>query len=134
MPKRSPSTARAYLVSSMRPVGERVFELGAEVAGDGEFRRQRSAFRDRVEAPVAGRYHLYVALACPWSHRVVLARTLQGLEDAISISYADPFRDARGWAFTGGDYVDDLNGFRFLAEAYELTDPGFDGRVTVPVL
>jgi putative glutathione S-transferase len=118
----------------MARVGEQVFELGREVGDDGSFRRQQSAFRDRIEAPVAGRYHLYVALACPWSHRVVLGRALLGLEDAISISYADPFRDARGWAFGGGDYVDELNGFRLLAEAYELTAPGFDGRVTVPVL
>ena len=56
------------------------FTLGREVA-DGEFRRQSSKFRGRVsrdgssEFPAEpGRYHLYVALACPWSHRTVIVR------------------------------------------------------------
>ena len=54
----------------------------------------------------AGRYHLYVARACPWAHRTIIARRLMGLEDAIGISFVDPIRDDRGWAFTGGEYVD----------------------------
>jgi glutathionyl-hydroquinone reductase len=57
-----------------------------------------------------------------------------GLEDAIGISFVDPIRDERGWAFTGGEYVDGVNGFSFLSEAYAATDPGYDARVTVPVL
>jgi putative glutathione S-transferase len=118
-----------------------VFALGREIAADGRFERQQSVFRGRVTddgssgfAAEAGRYHLYVSLACPWSHRVVIARRLKGLEEAIGVSYADPFRDARGWAFSGGEYVDDVNGWTFLSEAYAATDPGFSGRVTVPVL
>src|SRR5437773_1853735 len=88
-----------------------------------------------TEFPAAsGRYHLYVSMACPWSHRTVIVRRLKGLEDAISISYAHPYRDERGWAFPGGEYADELNGFAYLAEAYERTRPGYDGRVTVPVL
>ena len=78
-----------------------------------------------------GRYHVYVALACPWSHRAVIVRTLKGLEDAISISYAHPFRDERGWAFPGGRYIDTCNGFAFLEEAYERSRPGYDDRVSV---
>jgi len=50
------------------------------------------------------------------------------------MSAVDPVRDSRGWAFTGGEYTDHVNGFKFLSEAYELTEPGFDQRVTVPVL
>ena len=57
-----------------------------------------------------------------------------GLEDAIGISFVDPIRDERGWAFTGGDYVDDVNGFEYLSEAYLATDPSYAARVTVPVL
>jgi putative glutathione S-transferase len=115
------------------------FALGREQAADGRFRRQASAFRDWVREggqhpPAAGRYHLYVSLACPWAHRTVIARRLKGLEDAIGLSLVDPIRDARGWAFTGGPFADPVNGFSFLAEAYALTDPGFEGRVTVPVL
>jgi putative glutathione S-transferase len=117
------------------------FELGAQVADDGRYVRDPSVFRRWVgtdpgsEFPAAaGRYHLYACLACPWSHRVVIGRLLKGLEHAISVSYLDPFRDARGWAFTGGEFVDDLNGFGFLREAYAATEPGYDGNVTVPVL
>ena len=102
---------------------------------DGEFVRQQSRFRRIVPGPVeAGRYHLYVALACPWSHRAVIARMLKRLEGAVPISYIHPFRDERGWAFPGGELTDRANGFSFLAEAYEATEPGFDGRVSVPVL
>jgi len=119
----------------------RRFELGPELSEDGRFIRRESAFRRWVTADgssrfpaEAGRYHLYVCLCCPWSHRAVIGRVVKGLEQAISISYVDPFRDARGWAFTGGDFVDPLNGFTFLREAYEATDAGFDEHVTVPVL
>ena len=107
----------------------------------GEFVRQGARFRRWVTAdgssgfPAApGRYHLYVALACPWSHRTVIVRALKGLENAVSISYLHPYRDERGWAFPGGDFTDPVNGFRYLGEAYESTEPGYDGRVSVPVL
>jgi glutathionyl-hydroquinone reductase len=119
----------------------RRFELGTELSEDGRFIRRESAFRRWVTADGSsgfpaevGRYHLYVCLCCPWSHRVVIGRVVMGLERAISISYVDPFRDARGWAFTGGEFVDPLNGFTFLREAYEATDADFDEHVTVPVL
>jgi glutathionyl-hydroquinone reductase len=118
-----------------------VFTLGRESAEDGSFQRQDSRFRQWVTAdgadglaPVAGRYHLYVARACPWAHRTMIARTLMGLESAISISYVSPLRDSRGWAFSGDRYADPVNGFEFLAEAYSATDPAYTDRVTVPVL
>ena len=108
---------------------------------DGEFRRQASRFRDAVSADgstpfpaEAGRYHLYVCWACPWAHRVMIARQLKGLEDAIGVSLVDPVRDERGWAFTGGEYVDHLNGWTFLSSAYEASEPGYVGRYTVPTL
>jgi putative glutathione S-transferase len=117
------------------------FKLGRESADDGSFRRQDSQFRGWVssapgaEFPVeAARYHLYVARACPWAHRTIIARRLMGLEDAIGLSFVDPIRDERGWAFTGGEYVDRLNGFAFLSEAYVASDPAYEARVTVPVL
>jgi glutathionyl-hydroquinone reductase len=110
-------------------------EFGDELSR-GEFVRQQSRFRDWVGPDTAtpGRYHLYVALACPWSHRAVIARRLKRLEDAISISYAHPFRDERGWAFPGDGFRDDAEGFSFLGEGYAATDPAFEGRVSVPVL
>jgi putative glutathione S-transferase len=117
------------------------FSLGREGADDGSFRRQESQFRRWVsdepgsEFPVRrGRYHLYVARACPWAHRTIIARQLMGLEDAIGLSFVDPIRDERGWAFSGGEYVDPVNGFSFLSEAYVATDAAYEARVSVPVL
>ncbi|CAB4911068.1 unannotated protein [freshwater metagenome] len=117
-----------------------------EMGGSGEFRRQDSAFRDVVTADgssgfpaAAGRYHLYVSLACPWASRALLVRELKGLGDAIGMTIVDPYRDDDGWAFRAGDVTppgeaDPLHGWSFLSEAYRASDPGFDGRVTVPVL
>ena len=102
----------------------------------GRFVREDAAFRNALgsaDFPAEpGRYHLYVSLACPWAHRIVIARVLKRLEDVISMTVVDPIRDERGWAFT--DEPDPHQGFAFLAEAYRATDPSFDGRVTVPVL
>ena len=111
----------------------RAFSLGSESTG-GRFQRQRSRFRDWVTDPEPGRYHLYVSWACPWAHRTVIVRMLKGLEDAVGLSVVDPVRDDRGWAFTGGEFTDDVNGFRFLSEAYDATDQRFEGRYSVPVL
>ncbi len=110
---------------------------------DGRFIRQEDAFRRWVSADgssgfpaQAGRYHLYVSLACPWAHRTIIVRMLQGLEEAIGMTVVDPIRDERGWAFRDGEGYssDPVNGFQFLAEAYLATDPRYGGRVTVPVL
>jgi glutathionyl-hydroquinone reductase len=114
-----------------------------EEGADGEFQRQEDAFRDWVTADgasgysaKAGRYHLYISLACPWAHRTLIVRSLLGLEDAVGATVVDPVRDERGWAFRDGPghSTDPVNGFKFLAEAYRATDPKFNGRVTVPVL
>ncbi len=109
----------------------------------GQFVRQDDAFREWVcrdgstSWPAeAGRYHLYVSLACPWACRTVIVRQLNGLENAVGMTVVDPVRDERGWAFRDGAGFsrDPVNGFAFLSEAYQATDPGFTGRVTVPVL
>jgi putative glutathione S-transferase len=127
-----------------------------EQSASGEFERQEDAFRewtsndDSTPYPaVPNRYHLYVSLACPWASRTLIARKLLGLEEAIGMTVVDPIRDERGWAFRNlsagtatpdGDKehlppsTDPVNGFHFLSETYEATDPNFDGRVTVPAL
>jgi glutathionyl-hydroquinone reductase len=116
------------------------FVGSTEVRG-GRWVRQQSRFTDRVTADgssgyraESGRYHLYVGRACPWSQRTLIVRHLKGLEDAIDVSYVHPFRDESGWAFTGNGFVDELNGWDHLSEAYHASDPDFDGRISVPVL
>ncbi|HET7536011.1 MAG TPA: glutathione S-transferase C-terminal domain-containing protein, partial [Candidatus Didemnitutus sp.] len=114
-----------------------------EMSETGEFERQEDAFREMVSndgstpfPAEAGRYHLYVSLACPWAHRTVIARKLKGLESAVGLTVVDPVRDERGWAFRDGDGFgrDPINGFQFLSEAYLASKPGYRGRWTVPVL
>ena len=95
----------------------------------GAFVRRDSVFRGWPEGPPE-RYHLYVALGCPWSQRTVIVRRLAGVEDKVGVSYLHPYRDERGWRVL----ADDVNGFHFLAEAYEATQPGYDDRVSCPVL
>jgi putative glutathione S-transferase len=86
--------------------------------------------------PAADRYVLYVSYACPWAHRQLIVRALKGLEDAIPVAVVDPVRDSRGWAFREGPdlTLDPYNGFTFLRQAYEATEPGFPGHISVPVL
>lgn len=60
------------------------------------------------------------------------------------MTIVDPIRDERGWAFRdpsgkippGAPFesTDPVNGFHFLSEAYQATDPNYRARVTVPVL
>jgi glutathionyl-hydroquinone reductase len=105
-----------------------------ELDAKGAFVRQQSAFRGRLgsaEHPnEAGRYHLYVSLACPWAHRTIIVRRLKGLEDAVGMTVVDPIRDERGWRF-GPAFPDPVNGWSLLSEAYP---DDFAGRVTVPTL
>lgn len=115
-------------------------QFAREADRAGRFVRQQSAFRDRVTADgssghpaAAGRYHLYVSLACPWAHRAVIVRMLKGLQEAIGMTVVDPLRDERGWRF-GAAFPDPLHGWDHLSSAYAASDPAWEGRVTVPVL
>jgi glutathionyl-hydroquinone reductase len=115
----------------------------------GGYVRQVSSFRnwitpDGVAGPTGedgfkaerGRYHLYVALICPWASRALIARKLKQLEAVISISVVEPILTDEGWRF--GDYPgsnrDAVNGATYLHEIYTSADPHFTGRATVPVL
>lgn len=115
----------------------------------GGFVRQTSGFRNWVTpdgsaGPTGeggfkaetGRYHLYVALICPWASRTLIGRKLKKLEDVISVSIVEPALSDEGWKF--GDYPgsdrDGLNGFAYMHEAYTSADPHYTGRATVPVL
>ena len=120
------------------------------------FERQAASFRDWVTADgqpnddtphgartfpaEPGRYHLYVAWACPWAHRTLILRSLKGLQSMISVSVLHPLMSAEGWRFgsdredTGEASIDHANGKRYLYEVYQAASSRFTGRVTVPVL
>lgn len=109
----------------------------------GRFVRPDTTFRDRITADgssgfpaTAGRYHLYVSLACPWAHRTLIMRQLKGLTDAISLSVVDPVIDQNGWEFSDqpGCIPDFVNHSHYLWEIYVKAKPDYSGRVTVPVL
>jgi putative glutathione S-transferase len=109
----------------------------------GRFVRAETVFRNRITADGSsgfqaepGRYHLYVSLACPWAHRTLILRKLKGLEDAISLSVVDHFMGTDGWRFSDnpGASPDTVNGKEYLREVYLQADPGYTGRVSVPVL
>ncbi|KQT82503.1 glutathione S-transferase family protein [Aurantimonas sp. Leaf443] len=84
----------------------------------------------------AGRYHLYVSLACPWAHRTLIVRRLKGLDEVVSLSVVDFLMREEGWVFSDrpGAVPDTVNHADRLYEVYLKADPSFTGRVTVPVL
>ncbi len=84
----------------------------------------------------AGRYHLYIARACPWAHRTAIFRELKGLQEMIGLSVTHWLMLENGWTFAPAPGVipDTVNNARFLYELYAKSEPGYSGRVTVPVL
>ncbi len=93
-------------------------------SGDGGFKAE------------AGRYHLYVSLACPWAHRTMIFRALKGLEDMISVSVVHWYMADKGWTFQAGDGVvaDYENNAEYMYQVYTAALSDYSGRVTVPVL
>src|SRR3546814_19376536 len=105
----------------------------------GRFERQESAFRNWVTADgsagpsgeagfkaEAGRYHLYVSLACPWAHRTLIVRKLKGLDDKIGLTIVDPLVLEEGWTIKGnfpGTIPDTVNGKTRMHELYSLAKP-----------
>jgi putative glutathione S-transferase len=115
----------------------------------GRFVRPDTAFRNWVTpdgsagptgeggfAAEAGRYHLYVSLACPWAHRTLIFRKLKGLEATIGLSVVNWHMGENGWTFAEGPgvVVDPVRGASYLYEIYAAARPRYTGRVSVPVL
>ncbi|NEQ24529.1 MAG: glutathione S-transferase family protein [Microcoleus sp. SIO2G3] len=103
---------------------------------EGAYIRPSSQFRNFVgtedgnpHQPESGRYNLYVGLGCPWAHRTLVVRALKGLEEAISVSVVSPSPTEGGWVLNQEE-----EGCCTLAELYQLAEPGYSGRSTVPVL
>ena len=110
----------------------------------GHFKRPQTRFRSWIRddgstefAPQAGRYHLYVSLACPWANRTLVVRALRGLTDAIDVSVVHPLMLQDGWTFDDdwdGATGDRLLGHDKLWQVYAAANATYSGRVTVPVL
>ncbi len=116
----------------------------------GKFKRSEAAFRNWITADgsagpsgeggfkaEAGRYHLYVSLACPWAHRALVFRALKGLTDLIDVSVVHPDMLGDGWTFEtdfDGATGDTLYGLPFARDVYLKAKPDMSGRVTVPIL
>ena len=91
----------------------------------GEFVRGVSQFRHQLGKNImfpaeADRYHLFVALNCPWCHRVTLARNILGLQGSISMDVVFPNR-------TNSDDPDGANLWEFNPnKTASLTDKAFN--------
>lgn len=120
-----------------------------ESSKDGAFQREQAQRRNWVTAhgqpgpsgeggfaAEAGRYHLYVSLACPWAHRTLILRKLKGLESLIDVSVVSWLMLENGWTFDKalGSTGDKLDDFDFMHQRYTADTPDYTGRVTVPVL
>jgi putative glutathione S-transferase len=116
---------------------------------DGHFERGDSAFRNWITPDgrpgptgqdgfraMAGRYHLYVSLACPWAHRTLIMRALKGLQDLIPVSVTHWLMGDHGWTFAPAEGVipDSIYSSRYVYELYARADDTYTGRATVPIL
>ncbi|MHC8338630.1 glutathione S-transferase family protein [Pseudomonas sp. HLT2-19-2] len=120
-----------------------------ESSKDGAFQREQAQRRNWLTADgkpgptgvggfaaEAGRYHLYVSLACPWAHRTLILRKLKGLESLIDVSVVSWLMLENGWTFDQnlGSTGDKLDHFNFMHQRYTADTADYTGRVTVPVL
>ncbi|AFZ33811.1 Glutathione transferase [Stanieria cyanosphaera PCC 7437] len=103
---------------------------------EGEYLRPSSQFRNFIGTeennpypPATGRYRLYVGMGCPWAHRTLVVRVLKGLEEVISVATVYPSSNEGIWIFDQSE-----EGCNTLPEIYQLAQPGYQGRCTVPVL
>ncbi|AFR47279.1 glutathione S-transferase C-terminal domain-containing protein [Gordonia sp. KTR9] len=114
----------AYSISRRPDDTRPLYRFGGRLSSDGS----------TPYPAVPDRYHVYAGWFCPWSQRITLAVELAGLSGIVGVSHVDSARDARGWAFRQTHGPDPVNGFTLLRDAYEHTEPGFDGHISVPVL
>ena len=105
----------------------------------GKFERQASRFTQQISnaadsqfKPEAGRYHLYVSLACPWAHRTMIMRKLKQLENVITLSVVKPEMLENGWEF--GEHGDPLYNLDYAYQLYLKADANYEGRATIPIL
>ena len=124
-------------------------EVDTLVDEDGRLQRPDSAFRNWITAdgrpgPTGkggfaaepGRYHLYLSRACPWAHRTAIFREFKGLQAMIGVSVTHWLMADDGWTFNEapGVIADPVLGARTVWQLYAAAEPGYSGRISVPVL
>lgn len=115
-------------------------EVSAMQNARGEYERVAAKIRgtiseDGPHAPAAGRYHIFGAHNCPWSHRAFIVRNLVDLQDVVSASIANLRRNDQGWWYAEGlDDLEPVDGQLPLHRVYSTSDPSYTGRATLPVL
>ncbi len=102
---------------------------GAYIRPESEFRNFVGEEEGNPYQPESGRYRLFVGLGCPWAHRTLVVRTLKGLSEVIGVSIVSPSSDEGIWVFESKE-----EGCHTIPELYNLAQPGYKGRCTVPVL
>jgi putative glutathione S-transferase len=78
------------------------------------------------------RYRLYVAISCPFAHRVRLVRLLHGLEDSIDLTFVTG-QGTEGFSF---DKPEPEFGATTLMEVYRKANlpTSYEGKATVPMI
>lgn len=114
---------------------------------DGQFIRDPSVLRNWITTDGSAgptgeggfkaesdRYHLFIALACPWAHRTFIYRKLMGLEQHVGLSIVKPEMMENGWQLDKDSLIEPFTKMDYLYQVYQKSDPKYTGRVTVPVL
>jgi putative glutathione S-transferase len=138
-----------------------------EANASGEFVRKDSTFREVISVehpefkPEAGRYHLYISLACPWANGTYCYLKMKGLDEMIGVSIVhytwqktrpyDSSDQHAGWVFRNPDdppvtalsgagnqtcegCIPDTNyGAKTIRELYEMSNDT-SKKYSVPVL
>lgn len=110
----------------------------------GEFIRTDAQFRNQIgedSFPAeAGRYHLFVSLACPWAHRTLIFRTVKKLESIIGVTVVEAEMLEHGWVLSEKESVkygfeaSPIADIDYMHQVYTTHQSDYSGRVTVPVL
>jgi glutathionyl-hydroquinone reductase len=111
-------------------------DKGIFVREDSQIRNWVGKGADSLFPAKKHKYHLYVSLACPWAHRVLIMRSLKGLESIVGVSIVHPHMENQGWTFQKDDFAtgDLVNDFKYMHQLYTHHNNDYTGRVTVPVL
>lgn len=102
----------------------------APSSSSGDYVRPQSRFTTPDRA-TRGITTLFVGVACPWCHRVLLARALLQLNDPIRVVLLDPGADGL-WVLAAP--AEQNKWGKRLRDVYQSTASSYRGRYTAPLL